>query len=62
MGEELGLRGFALPRLQERMPPFQASLVIGALWGAWHLPVLIVVVPLILAPVAALANSLVRST
>lgn len=41
MGEELGLRGFALPRLQERMSPFRASLVIGLFWGAWHLPVLL---------------------
>ena len=41
LGEELGLRGFALPRLQERMSPFHASLIIGLLWGAWHLPVLI---------------------
>lgn len=40
-GEELGLRGFALPRLQERMSPFRASLVIGLFWGAWHLPVLL---------------------
>ncbi len=41
LGEELGLRGFALPRLQARMSPFRASLIIGVLWGAWHLPVLI---------------------
>ena len=41
MGEELGLRGFALPRLQESMSPFRASAVIGALWAAWHLPVLL---------------------
>jgi len=41
LGEELGLRGFALPRLQEKMSPFRASLIIGVLWGAWHLPVLI---------------------
>jgi len=41
MGEELGLRGFALPRLQENYSPFRASLIIGLLWGAWHLPVLI---------------------
>jgi membrane protease YdiL (CAAX protease family) len=41
MGEELGLRGFALPRLQARTSPFRASLIIGVLWGLWHLPVLI---------------------
>ena len=41
MGEELGLRGFALPRLQKSMSPFRASMVIGALWAAWHIPVLL---------------------
>lgn len=40
-GEELGLRGFALPHLQKRMAPFRASLIIGFFWGAWHLPVLL---------------------
>jgi membrane protease YdiL (CAAX protease family) len=39
-GEEFGLRGFALPHLQKRMSSFRASLIIGALWGLWHLPVL----------------------
>ena len=33
MGEELGLRGFALPRLQENNSPFRSSLIIGILWG-----------------------------
>lgn len=41
MGEELGLRGFVLPRLQARTTPVRASLVIGSLWGLWHLPVLL---------------------
>ena len=41
MGEEPGLRGFALPRLQMRVSPFRASLVIGILWAAWHIPVLL---------------------
>jgi membrane protease YdiL (CAAX protease family) len=41
MGEELGLRGFALPRLQTSKSPFSASLIIGVLWAAWHIPVLI---------------------
>jgi membrane protease YdiL (CAAX protease family) len=40
-GEELGLRGFALPRMQQTMTPFRASVIIGALWGLWHLPVLL---------------------
>ena len=41
MGEELGLRGFALPRLQAEHSPFSASVIIGIFWGAWHIPVLI---------------------
>jgi membrane protease YdiL (CAAX protease family) len=36
--EELGWRGFALPRLLERFNPFVASLILGAIWGVWHLP------------------------
>lgn len=38
MGEELGWRGFALPRLQTSMSAFWASMVVGILWGFWHLP------------------------
>ncbi|MBT3322646.1 MAG: CPBP family intramembrane metalloprotease [Anaerolineae bacterium] len=39
MGEELGLRGFALSRLQVRNSPIVASLIIGVLWAGWHIPV-----------------------
>lgn len=41
MGEELGLRGFALPRLQSNRSSYSASVIIGILWAAWHFPVLI---------------------
>lgn len=36
--EELGWRGFALPRLLEHVNAVTASLVIGAVWAVWHLP------------------------
>jgi uncharacterized protein len=38
MGEELGWRGFALPRLRERMGPWAATSVLGGVWTFWHLP------------------------
>jgi membrane protease YdiL (CAAX protease family) len=36
--EEGGWRGFALPRLQWLHGPFFGTLILGALWACWHLP------------------------
>ena len=38
VGEELGWRGFAQPRLMRRHQPVMVNMVIGTLWGVWHLP------------------------
>ena len=38
IGEEFGWRGFALPRLLERYSPLNASLRLGLIHAAWHLP------------------------
>jgi uncharacterized protein len=40
LGEELAWRGFALPRLLQRWPEVTASLILGLVWAAWHLPLL----------------------
>ena len=38
LGEEIGWRGFVLPRMQARHSALKASLLIGILWAPWHLP------------------------
>ncbi|PFG63926.1 hypothetical protein AXZ77_2549 [Thioclava sp. ES.031] len=36
--EEFGWRGVAQPLLQRHVAPFWAGVLIGAIWGVWHLP------------------------
>jgi membrane protease YdiL (CAAX protease family) len=37
-GEEIGWRGYLLPRLQSRRTAWSATLILWAIWAAWHIP------------------------
>ncbi|SRR6266404_5203907 len=37
-GEEIGWRGYALPRLSEHLGLAPASIILGIIWATWHLP------------------------
>lgn len=39
IAEEIGWTGFAFPKLSLKLSPLTASVVLGLIWGAWHIPV-----------------------
>ncbi len=41
MGEELGWRGYLLPKLRMFLPDRAALVITGAIWGIWHLPIIV---------------------
>lgn len=41
LGEEIGWRGFMLPRLQSKYTALVSSLIIAITWGIWHYPLFI---------------------
>lgn len=38
--EEIGWTGFAFPQMRRIMKPFPAAILLGVLWGCWHIPVI----------------------
>jgi len=41
-GEEYGWRGFLLPRLMNKFNLLYSSLILGLIWGFWHLPAYVI--------------------
>jgi membrane protease YdiL (CAAX protease family) len=43
--EEVGWRGFALPRLLDRWNALTSSIILGIVWACWHLPYFLIGMP-----------------
>lgn len=38
LAEEIGWRGYSVPYLQRKTTPLLTALIIGVVWGLWHIP------------------------
>lgn len=41
MGEEIGWRGYLVPKLLEKYTPNQVSIFVGLVWAVWHFPIMV---------------------
>jgi membrane protease YdiL (CAAX protease family) len=41
LGEEIGWRGFLVPKLLKKYSPNQVSIMVGLIWSVWHYPIMI---------------------
>jgi len=60
--EEPGWRGFALGRLQQRLTPVRATLLLGFVWGLWHLPLYGPLAPVLITTLAFFYTYLYNKT
>lgn len=67
LGEEFGWRGYALPKLSERVGWRWAGVIVGAAWTLWHVPLLLMAdtaqadLPMIMFVVSTIGLSVVMS-
>jgi len=60
--EEPGWRGFALGRLQQRLSPVKATLLLGFVWGLWHVPLYGALAPILITTLAFFYTYLYNKT